>query len=85
MQVAAFLIGEQIHVLQFPHVIDGVDAVLNAGRVSRHPASIVTAKKSIDIEADEVFLFLLRKKERSLHRLLPASKPRLQSVGHEFE
>ena len=54
MKVTAFLVREKIHVLELTDIIDGEDAVLDAGRIALHPGLVVASKKPVDVEADEV-------------------------------
>lgn len=67
MNVSAFFIRKQIHVLQASYIIDRHDAVLDSGRVTAHAAGVIAAKEPVHVKADKVAFLLFRKKQRSLH------------------
>ena len=85
MDIAAFLVGKEIHVLKFPHIIHGKNSVLNAGRITVHAALVVSPQEPVYIKADEVAFLFLRRKERALHGLFPAYEPRLQRISDKFQ
>lgn len=85
MDVAAFLIRKQIHVFQASYIVDRHDPILDSGRVTAHTAGVIAAKESVNVKADKVLVLFFRKKQRSLHRLFPAGKPRLQRISHKLQ
>lgn len=75
----------RIEVLQTSDVVRGEPTVLSADSVPFHAALVVPAQKPVHLEANEIFLSLLIRKQSFLQRLLPAHHPRTQCVLDELK
>ena len=67
------------------HIIRREEAVTDAGRITVHPALVVTTEQTVHIEFREVGILLLFQQQILDDALLDADKPRGQGVHHEVQ
>ena len=85
IEVAAFVTLNWIEVFEASDVVRREPAILPPDGISLHAALVVPAQKPIHLEANEIFLSLLIRKQGFLQRLLPAHDPRIQRIFDEFK
>ena len=85
IQVTTIFSGDPVHIFEFPDIIGGHPAVLAGGGVTTHPAGVITAEQTFEIELYKVSSLLLICQQSPGDGLFPADDPGIESVFHKLQ